>query len=136
MNTNNRNLHVIEAFRRQHGLVGGDFEGAPLLLLSTRGAKTNQIRTNPLIYLKDHERYLVFASKAGSPTDPDWFYNLIANPIVTIEVGSETFEATANVLQGTERDHWFQRQTELYPRFLDYQRKTTRKIPVIALSRN
>ena len=136
MNINNRNTHIIGEFRRQSGLVGGDFEGAPLLLLSTQGARTNQARTTPLMYLQDHDRYVVFASKAGAPTNPDWFYNLIANPVVTIEVGSETFEAIANVLEGAERDQLFQRQAELYPRFAGYQKKTTRKIPVIALSRN
>jgi deazaflavin-dependent oxidoreductase (nitroreductase family) len=129
------NRQTIEAFRANGGKVGGMWEGRPLLLLTTTGARSSQRRTNPTMYLSDGERLLVFASKGGAPTNPDWYHNLLAHPVVTVEVGTETYEATATVLTGEERDRQYARQAEHYPQFAEYQTKTARKIPVIALER-
>jgi len=129
------NRSTIEAFRANGGKVGGMWEGRPLLLLTTTGAKSGQRRTNPMMYLRDGDRLLVFASKGGAPTNPDWYHNLLAHPQATVEVGTEVYEANATSLSGEERDRWFARQAQLYPQFADYQAKTTRKIPVIALER-
>lgn len=106
-----------------------------MLLLSTKGAKTGQHRTNPLMYLPDGDRWVVFASRGGAPTSPDWYHNLVANPDVTVEVGTETLKADAEVVGGHERDRLYARQAELYPQFGEYERRTTRKIPVVALTR-
>ena len=134
-NMNDRNLRVIEEFRTSDGKVGGGFSGAPMLLLSTLGAKTAQLRTNPLVYLPDGDRWIIFASKGGAQANPDWFHNIVANPVVTLEIGAEAFEAYAEVIRGEERDNLYARQMELYPQFGEYERRTTRKIPVIALTR-
>jgi deazaflavin-dependent oxidoreductase (nitroreductase family) len=132
---NDWNRQTIEAFRANGGKVGGMWEGRPLLLLTTTGAKSGQRRTTPTMYLRDGDRLLIFASKGGAPTNPGWYHNLVAHPQVAVEVGSETYEATATVLKGEERDRLFARQAELYPQFGDYQKRTTRTIPVIALER-
>ena len=132
---NNWNRGTIEEFRANEGKVGGYWEGRPLLLLTTTGARSGQRHTTPTMYLRDGDRLLVFASKGGAPTHPDWYHNLVAHPQVTVEVGAETYEATATVLSGEERDRLFARQAELFPQFAGYQAKTTRKIPVIALQR-
>ena len=129
------NAAVIREFREHGGKVGVAFEGAPILLMTTRGAKTGKTRVNPVMYLADGDRTLVFASKGGAPTNPDWYYNLIANPDVTVEGGTETFQAKATVVNGKERDAIYAKQTTLYPQFGEYGEKTTRKIPVIALVR-
>ena len=126
---------TIEAFRANGGKVGGMWEGRPLLLITTTGAKSGQRNTNPVMYLADGDRLLVFATKGGAPTNPDWHHNLIAHPEVTVEVGTETYEATATVLTGEERDRLYAKQAGLYPQFGEYQANTTRKIPVIALER-
>lgn len=130
---NNWNSQTIEAFRANEGKVGGIWEGRPLLLLTTTGAKSGQSHTTPTMYLRDGNRLLVFASKAGAPTNPDWYHNLLAHPQVTVEVGAETYQAIATPITGEERDRLYAGWAELYPQFADYQRKTTRKIPVIAL---
>ena len=129
------NRSTIEEFRANGGKVGGMWEGKPLLLLTTTGAKSGQRRTNPVMYLRDGDRLLIFASKGGAPTNPDWFHNLLAHPHVTVEVGPEAYEATATILSGEERDRLYARQAQLFPQFADYQARTTRKIPVIALER-
>ncbi len=129
------NQAVIAEFRATGGKVGGQFEGAPLLLLTTTGAKTGRRLTSPLMYNTDGDRLLIFASKAGAPTNPAWYHNLVANPKVTLEVGAETFDATAMVLHGEERDRLFARHAAQYPGFADYQANTSRTIPVIALER-
>ncbi|MBX6383421.1 MAG: nitroreductase family deazaflavin-dependent oxidoreductase [Microbispora sp.] len=133
------NDKIIEEFRANAGKVGGPFEGVSLLLLTTTGAKTGAARTNPVSYLRDGDRLLVFASYAGAPRHPDWYHNLLANPTVTVEVGDgtaiETFTATAVPLEGEERDRMYARQAELVPVFAEYQKKTSRVIPVIALYR-
>jgi deazaflavin-dependent oxidoreductase (nitroreductase family) len=130
---NDFNQSIIDEFRANHGKVGGQFEGAPMLLLTTTGAKSGQARTVPVVYLADGNRYLVFASKAGAPTNPDWYHNLVANPTVSVEVGSDRFDANAVVLTGDERDRLYAKQAELLPGFQEYQKNTTRIIPVVAL---
>ena len=134
-NRNDFNAGIIEEFRANGGKVGGPFAGAPMLLLSTTGRKSGQRRTNPLVYLPDGDRFLIFASKGGAPTDPDWYRNLVANPETTIEVGSETIPVRAVVLTGEERDRLYAKQAELRPAFGEYQAKAGRRIPVIALER-
>ena len=129
------NQQVIEEFRANGGKVGGQFEGAPMLVLTTIGAKTGRRLTSPLVYAKDGERLLIFASKAGAPTNPAWYHNLVANPTVTVEVGTETFEARAAVVTGDERDRLYAEQAKRMPGFAAYQEKTTRVIPVVALER-
>ena len=129
------NRKVIEEFRANDGQVDGQFKGAPMLLLHTNGAKSGEERVNPMMYLDLDGRRFVFASKAGADTNPDWYHNLVANPRVTIELGTQTFDATARVITGEERDRIFARQAELYPGFAEYQEKTTRVIPVVALDR-
>ena len=133
---NDWNRQTIEAFRANKGKVGGMWEGKPLLLLTTTGAKSGQRYTNPLVYLPDDDRLLIFASKGGAPTNPDWYHNLVAHPKVTVEVGPEAYEATAIVLQGEERDRYFAKQAEVSPQFGEYQKNTTRTIPAIALERH
>jgi deazaflavin-dependent oxidoreductase (nitroreductase family) len=129
------NTNVIEEFRANHGKVGGMFVGAPLLLLTTTGAKTGATRVNPLMYLPDGDRLVIFASKGGAPTHPDWFHNVKANPSVTVEVGDETYRAVATEVTGDERDGLFARQSELYPQFAEYQADNPRLIPVVVLER-
>ena len=127
---NERNKVVIEEFRANGGRVKG---WAPLILLTTTGAKTGQPRIAPLMQVTDGDRLLAVASKGGAPKHPDWYLNLLAHPEVTVEVGSEKFTATARVLSGDERERAFKRAVEVYPPYGRYQEKTTREIPVIAL---
>jgi deazaflavin-dependent oxidoreductase (nitroreductase family) len=129
------NQRTIAEFRAHHGRVGGNFAGAPLLLLHTTGARSGQPRINPMMYLADGDRYLVFASKAGSDRNPDWYWNLRASPDVIIEVGDETIAVHASELTGEERDEKYRMQSERYSGFAAYQQKTSRTIPVIALTR-
>jgi deazaflavin-dependent oxidoreductase (nitroreductase family) len=129
------NTKIIDEFRSNHGRVGGPFEGAPLLVLTTTGAKSGQPRTNPLVYLPDGDRMVIFASKAGAPTNPDWYHNLKAHPRVTVEVGDETFDADATVAEGEERDRLYAQQATIMPGFAEYQEKTDRVIPVVVLTR-
>jgi deazaflavin-dependent oxidoreductase (nitroreductase family) len=128
------NARVIEEFRANEGRVGGPFEGATLLLLHHVGARSGKDRVNPLVYNRDGDRYVVFASKAGAPTNPDWYHNLKANPNVTIEVGTDTIEAVAHEATGELRDRLFEAQVERSPQFGEYQSKTDRVIPVIVLT--
>jgi len=132
---NDWNNQIINEFRANEGRVGGPFKGAPILLLHHTGAKSGKQRVNPLIYLADSDRLLVFASKGGAPTHPDWVYNLRANPRATVEVGTDEFDVEAEELAGEERNHLFAKQVELYPVFGEYQARTGRTIPVIALKR-
>jgi len=133
---NDWNAKIIEEFRANQGKVGGQFEGSPVLLLHTTGAKSGLERVNPMMYLEESGRVYVFASKAGADSDPDWFRNLVANPGVQVELGPETFDATAVVVSGAERDRIYQVQSERYPGFAEYQAKTTRVIPVVELRRD
>ncbi|HEY3735227.1 MAG TPA: nitroreductase family deazaflavin-dependent oxidoreductase [Streptosporangiaceae bacterium] len=128
------NSKIIEEFRANEGRVGGQFEGAPLLLLHTTGARTGQQRVNPVMYLRlDGGGYAVFASKAGAPDNPDWYHNLMANPQVQAEIGTETVDLRARVTQGEERERIWTAQKAAYPGFADYESKTTRQIPVVVL---
>ncbi len=129
------NDQVIKEFHENEGKVGGPFKGAPMLLLTTTGAKSGKQRISPLMYLPDGNRMLIFASKGGAPTNPDWYHNLLAHPQTTVEVGTESFNVKATVLTGEERDRFYAEQAKRYPQFGSYQEKTTRKIPVVALER-
>ncbi len=131
------NAQVIDEFRSNDGKVGGMFDGMPLLLLHHVGAKSGTERVTPLAYLPDGDRYVIFASKAGSPTNPAWYHNLKAQPEVTIEVGSESFSAVAGEATGEERERLYQAQVQRVPTFADYQEKAGgRIIPVIVLTRS
>lgn len=131
---NERNQKIIEEFRTHEGKVGGPFEGKSLLLLHTKGAKSGQARINPVACIKDGDRLAVIASKGGAPTHPDWYYNVIADPLVTVEVGTEKFQAKATVAEEPERTRLYNQMVEVMPGFDDYRRKTTRVIPVIILT--
>ncbi|MPZ50852.1 MAG: nitroreductase family deazaflavin-dependent oxidoreductase [Dehalococcoidia bacterium] len=131
----NRNQALIDEFRANSGKVTGRHERSTLLLLTTMGAKTGRSHTTPVGYMPDGSRFLIFASKGGGPTNPDWYHNLLANPIATVEVGEEAFMARAVVLNGEERDRLYARQVERSPAFDEYELKTKRKIPVVALER-
>lgn len=129
-----RNRKIIEEFRMNDGKVGGRFEGKTLLLLHTKGAKSGQERINPTAYVRDRDRYVIIASKGGAPINPSWYYNILANPLVTVEVGSETFQVLATVAEDPERTRLYNKMVEMMPGFDDYRRKTTREIPVIVLT--
>lgn len=127
------NRQLIEEFRA----AGGKLEGRPLLLLTTTGARSGEPHTAPMMFVPDADdaRLLIIASNAGDPAHPDWYYNLVANPNVTVEVAGETYEATATPLAGDERDRVFAHVTELYPFFREHQERVGRMIPVVALVR-
>jgi deazaflavin-dependent oxidoreductase (nitroreductase family) len=129
------NTAIIEEFRANGGKVGGPFEGGDLLLLTTRGARTGAAHTTPVAYVRDDDRWVVIASAAGAPRHPAWYHNLRANPEVTVEVGTAKFQATASEATPAERDTLFARMVEVMPGFADYQKKTTRVIPVVVLTR-
>jgi deazaflavin-dependent oxidoreductase (nitroreductase family) len=129
------NRPVIAEFRQTGGKAGGIFEGKPLVLVHHVGAKSGKERIAPLVPLLDGDRIYVFASKGGADTNPDWYHNLVANPETTVEFGSETFPVKARVLTGDERDSIYAKQSEVEPQFGEYQRKTTRLIPVLELQR-
>lgn len=130
---NNFNQKIIDEFRATGGRVGGPFEGAPMLLLHTVGARSGIERVNPMMYLESDDRRFVFASKAGASTNPDWYRNLVANPSVRVEVGSDEYAATARPVDGPERDRIYAEQARRYPGFVEYQEKTDRVIPVVEL---
>jgi deazaflavin-dependent oxidoreductase (nitroreductase family) len=130
------NGNVIAHFRANNGEIKeGMFKGAPLLLLTTTGAKSAKTRVSPVAYTRDGADYVVIASKAGAPSHPDWYHNIVANPRITVEVGGERFAADARIAEGEERDRLYDAQATLMPGFAEYQRKTTRRIPVIVLHR-
>lgn len=135
MTANDFNQQIIAEFRANDGKVGGPFAGGTLLLLTTVGAKSGQSRTSPLAYLADGERMIIIASKGGAPTNPDWYHNILANPVVTVEVGTEQFQARATVAAGPERDQLFEKVVAVMPGFGEYQRNTSRQIPVVVLER-
>jgi deazaflavin-dependent oxidoreductase (nitroreductase family) len=128
------NKGIVEEFRANQGRVGGRFEGKTLLLLHTRGAKSQQERINPVAYVQDGDRFIVIASKGGAPTNPDWYYNILADPTVTVEVGTEKFQARAAVAEEPERTRLYNKMVEMMSSFDDYRRKTKRVIPVIILT--
>ncbi len=131
------NTQIIEEFRANDGVVGGPFEGAPMVLVHHAGAKSGTERVTPLMYQPESDdRLYIFASKAGAPTNPDWFHNLVANPDTTIEVGSETHDVRARVLTGDERSKIWEAQKSTFPQFAGYEDKAQdREIPVFALER-
>lgn len=132
---NDWNKTVIEEFRANDGVVGGQFEGAPVLLLHTKGAKSGVDRVNPMMYLEEDGKIYVFASYAGADKHPDWFHNIKANAKVTVEVGTETYEATAQPVPREERDRIYAIQAARFANFAEYETKTTRVIPVVELIR-
>jgi len=132
---NDWNKKIIEEFRANGGTVGGNFAGRTLLLLHTKGAKSGQERVNPVAYTKDGDKFVVIASKGGAPVNPDWYHNIVANPHFTVEVGTEQFEVEAKITEEPERSHLYDKMVEVMPGFGDYKVKTTRKIPVIVLTK-
>jgi deazaflavin-dependent oxidoreductase (nitroreductase family) len=133
-NQNDRNMAIIQEFRANAGKVGGPFAGKTLLILHTIGAKSGQERLNPVAYIKDGDRLVIIASKGGAPTNPDWYYNILANPQVTVEVGIEQFAARASIALEPERTRLYNKMGEVMPGFDEYRKKTTRSIPVIVLT--
>jgi len=129
------NRGIIDEFRANGGKVSGQFAGAPMMLLTTTGAKSGRTLTSPLVYTKDGDRMVIIASKGGAPNNPAWYHNVVANPKVTVEVGTEKFTANARVTEGEERDRLFKAQADRMPNFNEYQQKTSRVIPVIVLER-
>jgi len=129
------NKGVIVEFRERGGVVGGQFEGAPMILVNHTGAKSGKRYTSPLVYTRDEDRYVVIASKGGAPEHPQWFHNLVANPDVTLEVGTETFPAKARVAEGGERARLYDAQADLMPNFAEYANATDREIPVVVFAR-
>jgi deazaflavin-dependent oxidoreductase (nitroreductase family) len=132
---NEFNQALIDEYRATGGKVTGMFQDAPLLLLTMKGAKTGRERTTPLAYTEDDGRLVVIASKAGAPNNPAWYHNLVANPDATVELGTEKFPVRASVADDEERERLYRKQAERLPTFNDYEKKTTRKIPVIILER-
>jgi deazaflavin-dependent oxidoreductase (nitroreductase family) len=130
-----RNMGIIQEFRANDGKVGGPFAGKSLLLLHTVGAKSGQPRINPVACIRDGDCMVVIASKGGAPTNPDWYYNIRANPLVTVETGSEQFQARATIAEEPERTRLYNQMVAMMPGFAEYQRRTTRVIPVIILTR-
>jgi deazaflavin-dependent oxidoreductase (nitroreductase family) len=129
------NTKIIEEFRQNEGRVGGQFDGAPMILIHHVGAKSGTERVNPLVYFPDGERIVIIASAGGAPKNPDWYHNLKANPSTKAEVGTETFGVEAVELDGDEYADLWSRITAKMPGFADYQTKTTRRIPLLALNR-
>jgi deazaflavin-dependent oxidoreductase (nitroreductase family) len=127
------NQPIIDEFRANGGKVGGGFEGAPMLLLHHTGAKSGKERVNPMVYQAVDAGYAVFASKGGAPDNPDWYHNLKANPEAEIEVGTERKRVRAREVTGAEREPIWERQKQVMPGFADYEKKTSRIIPVMIL---
>ncbi len=127
------NQPIIEEFRANGGKVGGMFEGAPLILLHTTGRKSGKERISPLMCRQEGDRLFIFASKGGAPDNPDWFHNIVANPDVTYEQGTETKTARAVVLEPAERDRVYADNARAVPQFAEYQENTDRTIPVVEL---
>ena len=129
------NKKVIDEFRSSGGKVGGQFAGAPMIIVTHIGAKSGKSYTTPLVYTKDGNRFVIIASKAGAPNNPSWYHNLLAHPEVTVEIGADKFKAKASEVKGAERDRLFAAQAKMMPQFNDYAKKTARKIPVFTLER-
>jgi deazaflavin-dependent oxidoreductase (nitroreductase family) len=127
------NTRIIREFRENGGKVGGPFQGAPLLLLHTTGAHSGTERVNPVMYGRDGDNYVVFASKGGAPSNPAWYHNLLAHPDVSAEIGGETVRLSARIAEGEERDRIWTPWKTANPGFADYEAKTTRQIPVVIL---
>jgi deazaflavin-dependent oxidoreductase (nitroreductase family) len=132
---NDFNQKIIDEFRSNKGKVGGMFEGMELLLVTTKGAKSGKEVIFPVAYTKDGDKYVIVASKGGAPENPAWYYNLLANPEVMVEVGTEKFKARAKDTKDAERERLFDQHAKQYPTFNDYKAKTTRIIPVFTLEK-
>ncbi len=138
LNPSNRkefNRQLIEEFRANGGRVTGQFANRPLLLLTSTGAKSGRPYTTPVVYTTDGDRLVVIAFKGGAPSNPDWYYNLVAHPLATVELPKERFQAKVIITTGAERERLFNHQAEEMPQFAEYQKKTSRRIPVIVLER-
>jgi deazaflavin-dependent oxidoreductase (nitroreductase family) len=127
------NQQIIEEFRGNGGQVGGRFEGTPLVLLTTTGRQTGSRHTTPVMYRREGERIFVFASSAGRDAHPNWYRNLVEDPQVHVELGTDAHAARAVVLDGADRDEVWARHAAQHPRFAEYQRQTERVIPVVEL---
>ena len=125
---------IIQEFRANAGKVGGPFAGKSLLLLHTIGAKSGQPRINPVACIRDGDRLVIIASKGGAPTNPDWYHNILANPLVSVETGTESFQAQASIAEEPERTRLYNQMVEMMPGFAEYRRRTTRVIPVVILT--
>lgn len=132
---NDYNTQLIAEFRANEGKLGGPLAGAPMMLITTTGAKSGQPRTAPLMYTTDGDRFVIIASKGGAPTNPDWYHNIVANPEIIVEIGGETFPARAEIAVEPERTRLFDAHAALMPGFREYQNNTTRVIPVVTISR-
>lgn len=132
---NDWNTSIIKEFHENAGKVGGPFERDTILLLTTTGAKTGNKRTTPVVCHQEDGHTYIFASKAGAPTNPDWYHNLVAHPRVHVEIGTESFDAEATPVPGAERDRLYAEQAARDARFAEYEKKTTRKIPVVEIKR-
>lgn len=131
---NTWNRAIIKEFRENGGKVGGNFANMELILLHTIGAKSGVEHVNPAAVLRDGEHLVVFASKGGAPNNPDWYYNIVAHPEFTVELGTETFKVKAVVAEEPERTHIYDKMAAKNHNFEEYRQKTTRKIPVIILT--
>lgn len=129
------NEAIIKEFRENGGKVGGHFVNTPLLLLHTVGAKSGEARLNPAAYFTENDRYIIIASKGGAPNHPDWYHNIVANPEVSVEVGTEKFQALATEAEEPQRTQLYEKMVALNPGFAEYLKKTTRTIPVIIVTR-
>ncbi len=129
------NETIIDDIRANGRPTKGPFVGRSVLVLTTTGAKTGEQRSNPLVYSRDGDRYVIIASKGGSPTNPDWYHNLRAHPVVIVETGGERFRARAHIAPEPERQRLYDAHAAINPSFKDYEKKTTRRIPVITLER-
>jgi len=129
------NQAVIKEFHANQGTVGGAMEGMPIVLITMTGAKTGRTLTRPLCYSRDGDRIVIIKSYGGAPKNPPWYHNLIKNPVVTVEVGTEKYQARAVQVSGTERERLFEAQAKIMPFFNDYQAKTQREIPLFTLNR-
>jgi deazaflavin-dependent oxidoreductase (nitroreductase family) len=132
---NDYNRNLIEEFRANRDKPDGPFANRQILLLTTTGARTGRRYTAPMMYVRDGERLLVIASNIGAPRHPDWYHNLVAHPDVTVEAGAETYDATAVVTEGAERQRLWAMIVKDYPFFVEHQAKTSRQIPIVALER-
>lgn len=130
---NEFNRGVIDEFRSNAGKVGGAFDGSPMILVNHTGAKSGKAYTSPLVYSRDGDAYVIIASKAGAPDDPQWFRNIVAHPDITIEVGADSIPVRARVAQGDERARLYRAQADKMPNFDEYAKATTREIPVLVL---
>lgn len=130
------NKGIVEEFRANGGVVGGPFEGAPMILITHTGAKSGVKRTTPLVYSKDGDDVVIIASMGGAPTSPAWYHNIKANPQVGVEIGTDSYAANAEIFtEGPERTRLYDQQAALMPNFAEYQEKTDRVIPVVVLRR-